>query len=61
MYELLMLGFITMAFFAVSMGLVATFVYGIWVDYQEFKTFKKGFMYEQEKDEDEPHDPTAGW
>lgn len=60
MYEQIMLGFITMAFFGVSMALGAVFVYGIWADHQEFKMFREGFTNEQDKTEEEPKDPPAG-
>lgn len=60
MYEQIMLGFITMAFFAVSMGLCASFLYGMWVDHQEFKMYQEGFKHATEEIEEEPKDPTAG-
>lgn len=60
MYESIMLGFITMAFFAVSMGFLASMLYGIWIDRQEFDMYQEGFRRDPNQPEEEPEDPPIG-
>ena len=60
MYENLMLGFITLAFFSVSMGVTATFIYSMWIDYKSFKEFKGGIEDVIREIEEDPKDPPLG-